>query len=82
VQFPKPRSPNLTTEADKKIILQPRLCTLRSYGPDIRDAVVKLERQSDDASQFFASLTNYIESSKKSHDYETIIGRLAMVSMK
>jgi hypothetical protein len=81
VQLPKPRSTNLTIEADKKIILQPRLCTLRSYSPDARDAVVKLERQSDNTSQFFASLADYIESSKKSHDFETIIGRLAMVSI-
>lgn len=81
VQLPKLRSANPTTEAVKKIILQPRLCTLRSYGPETRDAVVKLERQSDNTSQFFASLADYIESSKKSHDFETISGRLAMVGI-
>ncbi|KAJ3705692.1 hypothetical protein LUZ61_009397 [Rhynchospora tenuis] len=79
VQIPRPRSTNPTTEAETKIMLQPRLCTLRSYGPETRDAIVKLPRQSDSTSQFFASLADYIESSKKSHDSETIIGRLAMI---
>ncbi|KAF3324287.1 stress enhanced protein 2 [Carex littledalei] len=76
----KLRSANPTTEA-AKIMLQPRLCTLRSYGPETRDAVVKLTGQSDNnnTSQFFASLADYIESSKKSHDFETISGRLAMI---
>jgi len=31
------------------------------------------------ASPFFETLTDYIESSKKSQDFETISGRLAMV---
>ncbi|KAJ4760365.1 Stress enhanced protein 2 [Rhynchospora pubera] len=79
VQIPRPRSVNLTTEAETKIMLQPRLCTLRSYGPETRDAIVKLPRQSDNTTQFFASLADYIESSKKSRDFETIIGRLAMI---
>ena len=62
-----------------KIVLQPRLCTLRSYGPD-RSGVIKTRRDGDDVSPFFATLSEYIESSKKSQDFEIISGRLAMVS--
>lgn len=81
LQLSKPRSANPTTEATRKIMLQPRLCTLRSYGPETQDAVVKLTGQLDNnTSQFFASLADYIESSKKSHDFETISGRFAMVN--
>ncbi|KAJ9670856.1 hypothetical protein PVL29_027039 [Vitis rotundifolia] len=61
-----------------KILLQPRLCTLRSYGPD-RSGVIKTRRDGDDVSPFFATLSEYIESSKKSQDFEIISGRLAMI---
>ncbi|CBI21502.3 hypothetical protein VitviT2T_011110 [Vitis vinifera] len=61
-----------------KIVLQPRLCTLRSYGPD-RSGVIKTRRDGDDVSPFFATLSEYIESSKKSQDFEIISGRLAMI---
>ncbi|RVX21528.1 Stress enhanced protein 2, chloroplastic [Vitis vinifera] len=61
-----------------KIVLQPRLCTLRSYGPD-RSGVIKTLRDDDDVSPFFATLSEYIESSKKSQDFEIISGRLAMI---
>lgn len=64
-----------------KIVLQPRLCTLRSYGPD-RSGVIKKVRDGDDVSPFFATLSEYIESSKKSQDFEIISGRLAMVSFR
>ncbi|KAI8026226.1 hypothetical protein LOK49_LG02G00843 [Camellia lanceoleosa] len=33
----------------------------------------------DEVSAFFATLSDYIESSKKSQDIETIFGRLAMI---
>lgn len=71
-----------------KIVLQPRLCTLRSYGAG--SGVVTRKRLSGkeegiggadaSGSPFFASLANYIESSRKSQDFETISGRLAMVA--
>lgn len=62
-----------------KIVLQPRLCTLRSYGSD-RVGVMKTRREeNDDVSPFFETLSEYIESTKKSQDFEIISGRLAMV---
>ncbi|XP_074576684.1 stress enhanced protein 2, chloroplastic-like [Curcuma longa] len=60
-----------------KIMLQPRLCTLRSYG--VRDAGV-MRRAERDPSPFFASLVEYVESSRKSQQFEIISGRLAMVA--
>ncbi|XP_058084472.1 stress enhanced protein 2, chloroplastic [Magnolia sinica] len=60
-----------------KIILQPRVCTLRSYGSG-RDGLIRT-RPDADVSPFFASLSDYIENSKNSQDFETISGRLAMV---
>lgn len=66
----------LSTESGK-IVLQPRLCTLRSYGGD-RLEMVKT-KGGDEVSPFFATLSEYIESSRKSQDFETISGRLAMV---
>ncbi|PSS36727.1 Stress enhanced protein [Actinidia chinensis var. chinensis] len=65
-----------------KILLQPRLCTLRSYGSD-RIGVMRSRKDGGDVdgsvSPFFAMLQEYIESSKKSEDFETISGRLAMI---
>ncbi|XP_050208382.1 stress enhanced protein 2, chloroplastic [Mercurialis annua] len=63
-----------------KILLQPRLCTLRSYGED-GFAVVKSRKDGGDevVSPFFETLSEYIESSKKSRDFEIISGRLAMI---
>ncbi|KAK3001820.1 hypothetical protein RJ639_021804 [Escallonia herrerae] len=63
-----------------KILLQPRLCTLRSYASD-RGGVIKTRSGDggDVVSPFFATLSEYIESSKKSQDFEIISGRLAMV---
>lgn len=74
-------------------MLQPRLCTLRSYGAGsgvvTRRVLVGEEDGSgasnsggsgSAASSFFASLADYIESSRKSQDFETISGRLAMVA--
>ncbi|OIW17863.1 hypothetical protein TanjilG_14109 [Lupinus angustifolius] len=63
------------------IVLQPRLCTLRSYASD-RIGVIKTrkdEAMHHDVSSFFATLSQYIDSSKKSHDFEIISGRLAMM---
>jgi hypothetical protein len=68
-----------------KIVLQPRLCNLRSYGSD-RVGVIRTRRDGEDGgrgvSPFFATLSEYIESSRKSHDFEIISGRLAMVSFR
>ncbi|XP_010261117.1 PREDICTED: stress enhanced protein 2, chloroplastic [Nelumbo nucifera] len=60
-----------------KIVLQPRVCTLRSYGSD-RTGVIKT-REDAQLSPFFASLSEYIENSKKSQDFEIISGRVAMM---
>jgi hypothetical protein len=73
--------PKLTKSA--KIVLQPRLCTLRSYGSDL-DGVMKKTRkdgsvEGDETLSFFATLSDYIESSRKSQDFEVVSGRLAMV---
>lgn len=74
-----------------KIMLQPRLCNLRAYGSDrvgIMIKKIKIKNNNnntgigvgeDEVSPFFATLAEYIESSKKSQDYEIIFGRLAMV---
>lgn len=65
-------------------MLQPRLCTLRSYGSESRDGVVRAPLGGggggDGVSPFFTSLAEYIESSRKSHDFEIVSGRLAMVA--
>jgi hypothetical protein len=71
--------PATTTTGNVKIVLQPRLCTLRSYGSD-RVGVMKSRKDGGSAvSSFFATLSDYVESSKKSQDFETISGRLAMI---
>ncbi|KAF3440460.1 hypothetical protein FNV43_RR18744 [Rhamnella rubrinervis] len=80
VQLPVPKVSPADSE-NAKIMLQPRLCTLRSYGSD-RLAVMKTRRDGggcDKVSPFFATLSEYIESSRKSQDFEIISGRLAMV---
>ncbi|KAG8373307.1 hypothetical protein BUALT_Bualt11G0010400 [Buddleja alternifolia] len=66
-------------DSNGKIVLQPRVCTLRSYGGD-RGGVMKAKKMSEnEVSRFFETLSEYVESSKKSHDFEIISGRLAMV---
>ncbi|KAH1251109.1 hypothetical protein AAZX31_05G171300 [Glycine max] len=78
VTIPKPKA----AEAEgANIVLQPRLCTLRSYGSDRAGVLIKTRKEGDDddVSPFFAALSDYIESSKKSHDFEIISGRLAMM---
>ncbi|KAH7520704.1 hypothetical protein FEM48_Zijuj08G0173400 [Ziziphus jujuba var. spinosa] len=77
IPFPKVSSPE---SENNKIMLQPRLCTLRSYGSD-RLTVMKTKKDGGDeaASLFFATLSEYIENSKKSQDFEIISGRLAMI---
>ncbi|KAL9241482.1 hypothetical protein vseg_015592 [Gypsophila vaccaria] len=99
IQPPVPKqqaaaSPRLGSESSDqvKIMLQPRLCTLRSYAPSPRGlGVIKTLTRSKDyggdvgvggeelMSPFFANLYEYIESSKKSQDFEIITGRLAMI---
>lgn len=80
VSIPKPKAAEAAEGTN--IVLQPRLCTLRSYGSD-RFGVIKTRKDGmhgdDDVSNFFATLSEYIESSKKSHDFEIISGRLAMM---
>ncbi|KAF0890822.1 hypothetical protein E2562_004303 [Oryza meyeriana var. granulata] len=86
---PPSQQQQATRRDSGKIVLQPRLCTLRSYGAG--SGVVARRRLAgeeasgggaDDAgsSPFFASLADYIESTRKSQDFETISGRLAMVA--
>ncbi|CAM8900947.1 unnamed protein product [Rhodiola kirilowii] len=57
----------------KKIVLQPRLATLRSYGSDggVTEQV--------SVSPFVDKLFDYIDTTKKSHDFEIVSGRLAMI---
>ncbi|KAK8672892.1 hypothetical protein V6N13_111249 [Hibiscus sabdariffa] len=62
-----------------KIVLQPRLCTLRSYGSDPVGVMKTRKDEGDQVSPFFETLSEYIESSKKSQDFEIISGRLAMI---
>ncbi|KAM1837411.1 hypothetical protein EV1_018995 [Malus domestica] len=73
VQIPKPAA---SDPKSAKIVLQPRLCTLRSYGSDL---VRVMKTKDETTSPFFATLSEYIESSKKSQDFEILSGRLAMV---
>ncbi|CAG7866582.1 unnamed protein product, partial [Brassica rapa] len=79
----RPRGGDLAENG--KIVLQPRLCTLRSYGSEMIVAKKDGGGGGDEgsevelASPFFETLTDYIESSKKSQDFETISGRLAMI---
>ena len=84
VQVPAPKIKANIAETGK-IMLQPRLCTLRSYGQDgfgvVKTSARKESGDHDEAvSPFFETLSEYIESSKKSQDFEIISGRLAMVS--
>ncbi|CAA2983000.1 stress enhanced protein 2, chloroplastic-like [Olea europaea var. sylvestris] len=83
LQVQKPKLVELpqTATDNGKIVLQPRLCTLRSYSGD-RLGVIKAKNivnGDDQVSPFFAILSEYIESSKKSQDFEIISGRLAML---
>ncbi|XP_030534986.1 stress enhanced protein 2, chloroplastic [Rhodamnia argentea] len=78
VQRPKQAEPD---GGNGKIQLQPRLCNLRSYGSD-PVGIIKSKRVGgggDAVSPFFETLSEYIESSKKSQDFEIISGRLAMI---
>ncbi|XP_021759163.1 stress enhanced protein 2, chloroplastic-like [Chenopodium quinoa] len=97
-QAPVRLGPDSTSSPDQaKIILQPRLCTLRSYASDRGSGVIKtIVTKSKDGSggfdvdgidqgeelllsPFLANLYEYIESSKKSQDFEIITGRIAMI---
>ncbi|XP_028755140.1 stress enhanced protein 2, chloroplastic-like [Neltuma alba] len=81
-QIPVPKPKPAELEATN-IVLQPRLCNLRSYGSDRSGGVIRTRNDgvdaADDVSPFFATLSEYIESSRKSHDFEIISGRLAML---
>ncbi|KAK4276224.1 hypothetical protein QN277_019194 [Acacia crassicarpa] len=67
------------------IVLQPQLCNLRSYGSDWSGSLIRTGKDGvdggadDDVSTFFATLFEYIENSQRSHDFEIISGRLAMM---
>ncbi|RZC49235.1 hypothetical protein C5167_017673 [Papaver somniferum] len=90
----KLKSANLSSNDDVKVLLQPRVCTLRSYGSE-RAGLVRTATQPrrvvvdngdyaeideyDGGSPFFPSLSEYIESSRKSRDIEMIFGRVSMV---
>ncbi|XP_010526633.1 PREDICTED: stress enhanced protein 2, chloroplastic [Tarenaya hassleriana] len=84
LQVQRSRSGDLVENGN--IVLQPRLCTLRSYGSDRGPVIVARRDGSGDggaaveeASPFFETLSEYIESSKKSQDFEIITGRIAMI---
>lgn len=77
-----------------KVVLQPRLCTLRSYAPDRGGVIRTVPRSSPkveggvgggaaaeelELSPFLENLYEYIESTKKSQDFEILTGRLAMM---
>ncbi|KAL8477712.1 hypothetical protein ACS0TY_029854 [Phlomoides rotata] len=73
----KVSEPSPPAQYKGKIVLQPRVCTLRSFGDD-RGGVVKVSRENE-VSRFFEILSDYVESCKKSQDFEIISGRLAMI---
>lgn len=92
-----PELPSSSTD-QVKIVLQPRLCTLRSYASDRGSGVIRttiIPKSKDGSggvgdgigcvdeeellSPFLANLFEYVESSKKSQDFEIITGRLAMI---
>ncbi|KAL0281919.1 UNVERIFIED_CONTAM: Stress enhanced protein 2, chloroplastic [Sesamum calycinum] len=77
-EFQKLKVAEVQPDSSGKIVLQPRVCTLRSYGGD-RGGVIKASNSEDEVSRFFEVLSDYVESSKKSHDFEIITGRLAMI---
>ncbi|XP_073158056.1 stress enhanced protein 2, chloroplastic [Henckelia pumila] len=62
-----------------KIVLQPRLCTLRSFAGERGGVMKQAKNPNVDVSRFFVTLSDYIDSSKKSQDFEIISGRLAMI---
>ncbi|KAG0476236.1 hypothetical protein HPP92_013077 [Vanilla planifolia] len=64
--------------AGGKIILQPRLCTLRSYGSGAIRPSMRVS--GNERSRFFSFLVDYVESARKSHDMEIISGRLSMIA--
>ncbi|XP_010681088.2 stress enhanced protein 2, chloroplastic [Beta vulgaris subsp. vulgaris] len=94
-QTPRVAADSSSSSGQVKIILQPRLCTLRSYASDRGNGVIKtmIITKSKDSSSgvddgtdeeellspFLVNLYEYIESSKKSQDFEIITGRLAMI---
>eukprot|EP01018_Ginkgo_biloba_P037680 Gb_33761 [translate_table: standard] len=61
---------------DSKIVLPPRVCTLRAFGKS-GDGIVKAEP--DRMSSFFNSLLASIDHSAKIKDWEILSGRLAMI---
>ncbi|CAA0806411.1 Stress enhanced protein 2- chloroplastic [Striga hermonthica] len=65
-------------EGGGKIVLQPRVCTLRSFGGERGGGVIRANVENE-VSRFFGTLSDYVESSKKSHDFEIMSGRLAMI---
>ncbi|KAL5982041.1 hypothetical protein ACLOJK_016109 [Asimina triloba] len=76
--IPKLRIGGDSSSDSSRVVLQPRVCTLRAYGSG-RDGVIRTRRDVD-VSPFLASLSDYVENSRKSQDFETISGRLAMIA--
>ncbi|KAL8047241.1 hypothetical protein ABFX02_08G227400 [Erythranthe guttata] len=62
-----------------KIVLQPRLSTLRSYGGERVVQVVLKSGRENEVSRFFEILSDYVETYNRSRDFEIISGRLAMI---
>ncbi|XP_078429632.1 stress enhanced protein 2 [Wolffia australiana] len=63
-----------------KVVLQPRVANLRSYTSKEMASEALIKPDDGEISTFFASLADYIDSSRKSQDFETLSGRLAMVA--
>ncbi|XP_057975166.1 stress enhanced protein 2, chloroplastic-like [Malania oleifera] len=60
-----------------KIVLQPRFYTLKSYSSEPAGVVRKRRDDDarDDVSPFFETLSEYVESSKKSQDFAKLFRR-------
>lgn len=89
----QPVDPSGSAAPDQvKVVLQPRLCTLRSYASDRGGVMIRTTTskagdgvggggggEEVEMSPFLANLYEYVESTKNSQDFEIITGRLAMM---
>ncbi|XP_031476426.1 stress enhanced protein 2, chloroplastic [Nymphaea colorata] len=72
------RIPDASSPENSKIMLQPRLCNLRTYGAP-SSGLLKA-REDSRVSPFFDSLSAYIDNSRKTEFVEILSGRLAMIA--
>lgn len=63
---------------DSKVVLPPRLCTLRAFA-ESGDNVVQADLEPDRMPSFFNSLAASIDHAAKFKDWEILSGRLAMI---